>query len=51
MLENLMTNAVNLAKQNDRRSAMILEQTLALISVHIGKKECRKFARSLKEKK
>ena len=48
MLENLKTNAANLAKQTDRRSAMMLEQTLALISVHVGKKECRKFAKQLK---
>lgn len=48
MLETLKTNAANLAKQNDRRSAMMLEQTLALISARIGKTECRKFARSIK---
>ena len=48
MLETLKTNAAKLAKQTDRRSAMMLEQTLALISVHVGKKECRKFAKQLK---
>lgn len=48
MLETLKTNAAELAKRTDTRSAMMLEQTLALISIHIGKKECRKFERIIK---
>ena len=49
MLETLKTNAAELAKRTDTRSAMMLEQTLALISLQIGKKECRKFAKQLKD--
>ena len=48
MLQTLINNAAKLAKQTDRRGAMMLEQTLALISVHIGKKECRKLAQQLR---